>query len=231
MSSTSASTLRDDLFDVMLAHALRDAQETELSHQDAAKEKLSRDANKRIARAIRRRRAGLRALKAAKMLPRFVAILLIISGGAFCAFLTIPSVQAAVGGIIVEMYEKFMRIEVPTVASEDKPAFDIMYVPDGFNLIARDDFPEYTSLFYVSDDATITVYCDRVSDGYNRQYDNEGAISEMGYVRGYEGIILFGASEGDDNMLIWVEQDHTFSIIGAAPIEELWRISNSIIIL
>lgn len=161
---------------------------------------------------------------------RIALIFIITLGLLFGTLLFNSEVRAAVGGIIIEWYEKFtsftFREEGIVIEKKD---WELGYLPQNYKLVKeetlgrityiefRNNFDEKIRFSYRPEDSNTSI-----------SIDNENHTIERTQILGNEAFSAISEDEQFDNGLIWNMKSNTFDLWGKISVNELIKIAESI---
>lgn len=226
--------LNEDLFDAVLQRVFCDYTDEQLAlYPDcealAKKYPLPKKEKRAFDRLVKEIKYG-KSLVKVYLARAAVIFLCIIALGAGVA-MTSPEVRAAARNVIIEWFDRYTLF---TFISTDPGKNDftdikdvkIGYVPEGWKLDFKDDFPEIITYIYNCNDInyTIDVFENESTDLFP---DNERSTYTKTEINGHETWIIYD-EKNSCGTLILVGSKVSVSISGILPKEEFIKIAKSI---
>lgn len=220
--------LQEELFESMLRSAFQEkvnAQELE----DVPPHKFSPEFERKMQRLVRRTERRTWRQTHRKTLQRVAAMfaLAVVLGGVLVT--KVDAVRVPVLSFVFTIEEKFSQIDIvgnkePSPLSGDLQDFLPSYVPDGFWLDSVEEESDQFFVSYMAGDGR-GYYVNFRASSEGCSVDTEDATTEQREINGYPGIII---QKDGENMILWYPNAHEYFVAGTIPLEELFRIIDSI---
>jgi len=206
------------------AEALPSSEELgELYKPSAAMDKKIR---KMIARAERAKKRKI-IFKTAQTITAVFAVVLILSS---VALLSIEASRNYIFNTIIEWQESHTSFEFSQ--DDNSNTFDkypFSYIPEGFTLQNSSENENMKALFFSDESGQQIVFQQTLAESSILDVDNENKHYRIVNINGMDVYLFESTSKGDDNILIWQEDDIAFELISSININQLIEIAENVI--
>ena len=170
-------------------------------------------------------------VKTAMLYSRKIAsIFIIVLGLLFGTLLFNTEVQAAVGKVLVEWYEKFtsFTFKEDGIIDEGKD-WILTYLAKGYTEKNYEVLGKITNIEFVNNQDNKIRFSYRLEESItNISVDNENHEMDSCIILGNEAFSIKAVNDKFDNGLIWNMDGHTFDLWGKVSIDELRKMAESI---
>ena len=202
----------DAIFDVILAHAFREAfaQEMEQIEAEDSQPAQPSEKHRKHERAYykKTRRKPIKVMTIVRSTAACVAAVICLSFG---AMMFSPPVRAAVVDTLVGFFEKYVAVDVSDESTLVIDGYTFAYIPIGYKLVDRME-TEMVTRYKFSNDSEYFKVCVYVENQHQLKYDTDQSNVEKLLIN--DTVAYFIQNESGYSSLIWTLNDKSFVIEG-----------------
>lgn len=228
--------LKEKIFDVVLAAALKESLEKDFQEVDelvakAPPHEFSPQFEKKMKKLINSIGRKDRIKKVKRIIVRTTVSIAASFGIIFGVLLTQPEVSAAVQNVIRTVFDRFDKYDYignELTVENFNNNIRLGYVTDGYYLSNGDYSPASVSLTYVNEYENEIMFDYGIAKGASSVYDNEHNSYSDFTINGIE----YYYYESNDNdffdTIVWYKDGYNFSILAHLSKEELVKIAENV---
>ncbi len=222
----------EEAFDAVLRGAFADSFQKELDRYEANSKNYAdavpSDAQKKAARReykrVTKKRSGV-----LSVLRRIAAVIVVVLGAGAVLMLAAPEVRAAVRDTVVTFFDRFADFRF---SEKSEPVelgeHALYYLPEGYVLTSQKEMSFYS--FYTFSNGTDEIYlrC-MLSDFSTIALDTENHTVQEAEIPGYTAYTQTADVPGNENTVVWGDEEHAFVLSGMLPVKELLKMARGLL--